>query len=211
MGLSPSLWLTASISDRSCVEISRNGWNNSDSLKQRGLRPDLRLRRVTGDHPAFEKIITADRHAATMRVEGKFIPIKSPPESRRGKISVTFTVKWKKPSIVLNPMYVCANVWIHIWLCLSATLCTCPCVSLHYTPAMFVLVHGLLCLHSWWCVCCPLGVCVHGCDWSPVVAQITLSLWSQSPVVLFSVEDERLGLPSMRTCWKEKEQVVLSL
>ena len=44
-GLSPS--------HRSCVEISRKGRNNSDSWKQQGPQPDLRLRRVrplTTDH-----------------------------------------------------------------------------------------------------------------------------------------------------------------
>lgn len=83
------------------------------------------------------------------------------------------------------------------------SLFVCDCV-LHYMPAMFVLLHMFLCLHSCWCVCCPLSVCVHGCDRSPVATQITLSLWSQSPVVLFSMVDERLGLPSTRTCSKKE-------
>eukprot|EP00064_Thunnus_orientalis_P018214 superscaffoldBa00004116_g18307 len=50
----------------------------------------------------------------------------------------------------------------------------------------------------------PQLMCVHGCDRSPVAAQITLSLRSQSPVVLFSVVGERLRLPSTRTCSKKK-------
>lgn len=143
------------------MEISRNGWNNSDSLKQRGLRPDLRLRRVTGDHPAFEKITSADRHAATMRVKGKFIPIKSLPESRRGKISVTFTVKWKKPSIVLNPMCVCVckcvNSHLALFVCdpvhmsvcvvtlYACNVCVGPRASLSVLLVMCVLPAGSVC------------------------------------------------------------------
>lgn len=131
------------------MEISRNGWNNSDSLKQRGLRPDLRLRRVTGDHPAFEKITSADRHAATMRVKGKFIPIKSLPESRRGKISVTFTVKWKKPSIVNShlALFVCDPV--HMSVCVvtlyACNVCVGPRASLSVLLVMCVLPAGSVC------------------------------------------------------------------
>lgn len=76
---------------------------------------------------------------------------------------------------------------------------------------MFALVHMFLCLHSYGCVRCLLSVCVQGCDRSPVATQITLSLWSQSPVVLFTVVDENLGLPSTRTCSKKEEQAGLSL
>lgn len=135
------------------MEISRNGWNNSDSLKQRGLRPDLRLRRVTGDHPAFEKITSADRHAATMRVKGKFIPIKSLPESRRGKISVTFTVKWKKPSIVLNPMCVCVQMCEFTF----GSVCLRPCA--HVGVCRYIIRLQCLCWSTGFFVCTPGDVC----------------------------------------------------
>lgn len=75
-----------------------------------------------------------------------------------------------------------------------------------YKPTMFVLLHR--CPLS---VLRPLNVFVHGFCRSPVAAQITLSLWCQSPGVLFtSVVDERLGLPSTRTCSKTEKQAGLS-
>ncbi|KAK5850556.1 hypothetical protein PBY51_001425 [Eleginops maclovinus] len=73
---------------------------------------------------------------------------------------------------------------------------------------MFVLVHRLLCLRSpLMCVLPAESVCSR----SPVATQITLSLWSQSPVDLFSAEDEGRGLPSTRTRSKKKQQAGLSL
>lgn len=43
-GLFLSLRHAAPSGGRSCVEISRSGWNNSDSSKQQGPQPDSRLR-----------------------------------------------------------------------------------------------------------------------------------------------------------------------
>lgn len=162
------LWHAAPAGGRSCVEISGNGWNNSDSEKQQGTpRPHPRPRREEG----WSWVIPPPGQGEAP------VSLSHGCHSQGTPRCVNSHIAFLLVCCCLNDIHV-MFVLIHRLLCCFSSLIVCVRVV-------------LLCRrHS---VCVSVCVYIYGSNGSPVASQITLSPWSQSPAVLFSHADETAG------------------